>query len=128
MFNLIASFGMMGLGGMATKAMFDALAGREDREGISFFGYMDGLAAAGAMHIASIVWEQVRYADGNTFKAQQALLGFLSAPTVGVASQIGSQLIVGDVPGAIDRATRVFPVTREWSRIQGILPQEQPSQ
>ena len=128
MFNLISAFTMMGIGGMATKALFDALAGREDREGFSGFGFIDGLAASGAMHIFSIIWEQVRYADGNTFKANQTLLGFLSSPTAGVAARIGSQLLVGDVPGAAEETARVFPVTREWSRMQGLIPQPEGEQ
>ena len=128
MFNLIAAFTMMGIGGMATKTLFDALAGREDREGFSGTGFIDGLAAAGAMHVFSVIWEQVRYADGNTFKANQALLGFLSSPTAGVAARIGSQLLVGDVPGAAEETARVFPVTREWSRMQGLIPQPEGEQ
>ena len=125
MFNLIASFTMMGIGGMATKTLFDALAGREDKEGFSALGFMDGLAAAGAMHLFSVVWEQVRYADGNTFKAYQSLLSFLSAPTVGVASQVGSQLLVGDIKGAAGEIARIAPITREAIRARGLLPQEQ---
>ena len=127
-FNLIASFGMMGLGAMATKTLFDALAGREEREGFSALGFIDGLAASGAMHAFSLIWEQIRYADGNTFKAYNSLLSLLSSPTAGVASQIGSQLLTGDVKGAAAETARVFPVTREALRLRGLLPKEEGEQ